>query len=172
MLKMTVLIDGVSLQELKYPSDEQVKACRQSHIDKKEDKKEEDKKEEDKKEEDKKEEDKKEEDKKEEDKKEGDNPATMCVMPDVITHPHIRGLRTRVGLIRRPLGIGRAIRKDVHTYNSENKLNKEFIMDIEVIYDEKLDNENGHEIKVKFDHANGMWKNGWLIDAVILEKIV
>ena len=61
MLKMTILLDDVPLQEFIYPSREQVNNCRDAHSDKKEEEKKEDKKEEDKKEEDKKEEDKKEE---------------------------------------------------------------------------------------------------------------
>ena len=180
MLKMTVFIDDIPFKELQYPSDEQVEVCRVSHSDKKEeDKKEEDKKEEDKKEEDKKDEDKKEEGKKEnkmeEDKKEEsikvNNPATMSVMTDVIGVPRMIGLRTRVGLVRVPLRIGRAIGRNEPKYNPENKLNKDFVMDIDVIYDEQLDNGNGHEIKVTFNHVDGSWKKDWLIDAVILEKV-
>ena len=43
-------------------------------------------------------------------------------------------------------------------------------MDLNVNYDEKLDNSSGHVLTVKFDHVEGSWKNGWLIDGVILEK--
>jgi len=179
MLKMTVFIDNIPLKDIEYPSDEQIEVCRLSHSDKKEEnKKEEDKKEENKKEEDKKEEDKKEEDKKEdkteEDKKEGnkkvDNPATMSVMTDDIRVPFMPGLH-RIGLVRGPFRFGRALRRNEPNYNPENKLNKDFVMDIDVIYDEQLDNGNGHEIKVTFNHVDGSWKNNWLIDAVILEKI-
>ena len=44
-------------------------------------------------------------------------------------------------------------------------------MEINVVYDQNLDKGEGHELIVKFEHANGDWKNNWLIDAVILEKI-
>ena len=44
-------------------------------------------------------------------------------------------------------------------------------MDIDILYDEQLDNCNGHEINVKFDTVDASWKNDWLIDAVILEKV-
>ena len=78
---MSVLIDKNPLKQLKYPSDGQVKVCRMSHSDKKE-------------------EDEKEEDKKEEDKKERGNNATISVMEDDIGVPLIPGLRTREGLER------------------------------------------------------------------------
>ena len=146
-LLMSILIDKNPLKKLKYPSDEQVKVCRLSHSDKKE-------------------EDKKEEDKQEEDKKERGNRDTISVMEDYIGVPRIPGLRTQVGLER-----GLAKTTNNFECNPENKLNKDFVMDIDVLYDEQLDNGNGHEIIVKFDSVDASWKNDWLIDAVILEKI-
>ena len=156
VLKMTVFIDNVPLIEYKYPSREQVNNCRQIHIDQKE---------EDKKEEDQKEEDKKEENKKEE-KKEGN-----IELGDEIQQPRLHVLRPlRVGLMRGPFPRVRRVGGNLITYNKENSLHKEFIMDVDIIYNEILDNGNGHEIKVTFDHATDTWKNGWLIDAVILES--
>jgi len=55
-------------------------------------------------------------------------------------------------------------------YNQDNSLKKDFIMDINVVYDKERDNGSGHELTVKFDHTEGSWKEGWLIDAVILES--
>ena len=162
MLKMTVLIDNVPLQEFKYPSDEQVNKCRTAHSDKKE---------EDKKEEDKKEENKKEEDKKEEDKKDENKNMDINLIDNVI-QPHLIGIRNRFGIRGPFLRVNRGIRRYQNiTYNKDNELLKDFIMDIDILYDDKLDNGNGHEIKVKFDHVEGSWKEGWLIDAVILEKV-
>jgi len=150
-LKMTVLLDNVPIQEFKYPTKEQLDNCHNLHSDKKE---------EDKKEEDKKEEDKKDEDKKEEDKKEGDGDMVNIDMP-------------HLGLMRFPLfRIGGGIRRVKRVeYNKDNSLQKEFIMELNVNYDEKLDSCSGHVLTVKFDHVEGSWKNGWLIDAVILEKV-
>ena len=145
MLKMTILIDGVPLKEFIYPSREQVNVCREVHSDKNE--------------EDKKEEDKKDEDIKEEDKIEENNPNLDVIRP------------IRRGLIRGPfLGIRGNPRVNV-TYNKQNSLNKIYIMDVDIIYDDKIDSTNGHEITVKFDHTELSWKNGWLIDAVILESL-
>ena len=56
-------------------------------------------------------------------------------------------------------------------YNPENKLNKDFIMDINVVYDEKMDNNSGHSLTIKFEKRDDSWKVGWLIDGVIVEKI-
>ena len=153
-LKMTVLLDNVPIQEFKYPSKEQLDKCHNLHLDKNE---------EEKKEEDKKEEDKKEEDKKEEDKKKGEEKEEKGFAK--INLPHL-------GLMRNPLfRIGGGIRKVKRVeYNKDNSLQKEFIMDLNVNYDEQLDNSSGHVLTVKFDHVEGSWKNGWLIDAVILER--
>ena len=93
----------------------------------------------------------KEEDKKEEDKKE--------------EKPHLRLMR--VPLFRR--GVGARNIKKVE-YNKDNSLQKEFIMDLNVNYDEKLDSSSGHVLTVKFDHTENSWKSNWLIDAVILER--
>ena len=143
-LKMTVLLDNIPIQEFKYPTKEQLDNCHNLHIDKNE--------------EDKNQEDKKEEDKKDEDKKDEKD----IVKVDM---PHL-------GLIRFPrFRIGGGIRKVKRVeYNKDNSLQKEFIMDLNLNYDEKLDNSSGHVLTVKFDHVEGSWKNGWLIDAVILEK--
>ena len=152
VLKMTVFIDNAPLIEFKYPSREQVNNCRQIHIDQKE--------------EDKKEEDKKEENKKEENKKEENNE-----LGDVIQQPRLHVLRPlRVGLARGPFPRVRRVGGNLITYNKDNSLHKEFIMDVDIIYDKILDCGNGHEIKVTYDHATDNWKNGWLIDAVILER--
>ena len=151
LLKMTVFIDGVPFQEIKYPSYQQVNTCREAHLDKKE--------------EDKKEEDKKEEDKKEEDIKNNNNGNDI--------EPH-RGGRNRIGfgLFRGPfMRIGGVRRKEIVKYNSGNELIKDFIMDIDIPYDKQLDKGNGHEIKVQFNNLEGSWKSGWLIDAVILESV-
>ena len=158
-LKMTVFLDGVSLQEFIYPSREQVNNCREAHKDVEEDKKEkEDKKEEKDKEEKK--------DKKEEDKKEENN-----IKNDVITNEKRFVSPMDFGMRRRRI-IGR-LRANImmNTYNKDKRLKKEFIMDINIPYDEKMDENNGHEIKVRFDHTEGSWKKGWLIDGVILELI-
>ena len=144
--KMTVLLDNVPIQEFKYPSKEQLDNCHNLHTDKNE-------------------EDKKEEDKKEEDKKDGDKKDEKDMVK--VDMPHLR-------LMRFPrLRIGGGIRKVKRVeYNKDNSLQKEFIMELNVNYDEKLDNSSGHVLTVKFDHVENSWKNGWLIDAVILEKIV
>jgi len=55
-------------------------------------------------------------------------------------------------------------------YNQDNSLKKDFIMDINIPYDEIRDNGSGHELTIKFDHTEGSWKDGWLIDGVILES--
>jgi len=54
----------------------------------------------------------------------------------------------------------------------ENRVDKDFITEIEVPYDEKIDKDKGHAITVRFDHNNGDWKQGWMIDAFILEKVL
>ena len=146
MLKMTVSLDGVPLQEFIYPSREQVNKCRDAHKD---------------------EEDKKEEDVKEGEKKEGKNENNE--EKAILDGPRA----VRVGLRRGPFLRIRNPRTNINikTYNKDNSLNKEFIMDINIPYDKDLDNSNGHVIKVQFDHTEGSWKNNWLIDGVILEEI-
>ena len=54
----------------------------------------------------------------------------------------------------------------------EKRVDKDFITDIEIPYDEKIDNDKGHTITVRFDHVEGSWKQGWMIDGFILEKIL
>ena len=125
-LNLTVLLDGVPLQQIRYPSKELVTKCREVHKSKIE-----------------------EEDKKEDNKEGNNSDATRPVM----------GLR-----IRKPEG-------PKIIYNIDNELKKDFIMDINVIYDEIKDNGSGHELTIKFDHALGVWKDGWLIDGVILESV-
>ena len=147
MLKMTIIIDDVPLQEFRYPSREQVNNCRDAHSDKKE-------------------EDKKEEDKKEEDKKEVENNEEKAIIA-----PTIR-TGVRVGLLRRPyLRIGGVRNYNTTKYNKDNRLNVVFIMDVHIPYDNNLDNSTGHKISVRFDHVEGSWKKDWLIDGVILKKI-
>ena len=164
-LKLNIIIDGVPFEEFLYPSKQQIKTCRENHSDKKEDKKDENKKEEDKKEENKKEEDKKEEDKKEEDKKVGEIKKGNIIRGGFNL---IRPFRCGVGL--KPLmGIGKI--NSNNNYNKENYLYKEYIMDVDIIYDENLDNGNGHEVKIIFNQKDNSWKKGWLIDGIIFESI-
>ena len=54
----------------------------------------------------------------------------------------------------------------------EKRVDKDFITDIEIPYNEKIDKTMGHKITVRFDHVEGSWKQGWMIDAFILEKII
>ena len=54
----------------------------------------------------------------------------------------------------------------------EKRVDKDLITEIDVPYDEKIDKEKGHIITVRFDHNNGDWKQGWMIDAFILEKVL
>ena len=110
-LKMTVLLDGLPLQEFVYPSRTQVNTCRSVH---------------------------------------GDGSKEEVVR----RRPLLRPARNAVKTI----------------YNKDNKLNKDFIMEISINYNENLDKSNGHEISIKFDHSDGSWKENWLIDGVILEK--
>ena len=53
----------------------------------------------------------------------------------------------------------------------EKRVDKDLITVIDVPFDEKLDKNDGHKITVKFEHAEGSWKSGWMIDGFILEKI-
>ena len=150
ILKMTVFLDEEPLQDFVYPSREQVNNCRVVHSDKKEEDKNEEKK----------------EDKKEEDKKEVENNEEKAVIGRSV-RPGVR-----VGLLRRPiLRIGGVRNDNNRKYNKDNSLNIVFIMDINIPYDNNLDNDTGHKISIKFDHTEGSWKKDWLIDGVILEKI-
>ena len=54
----------------------------------------------------------------------------------------------------------------------EKRLDKDFITEIEIPYNDKIDNGKGHKVTVRFDHVEGSWKHGWMIDAFILEKII
>ena len=56
----------------------------------------------------------------------------------------------------------------------ENRVDKDFITQINIPFDKKLEEngQSGHCLKVKFEHVEGSWKQGWLIDGFILEKIV
>lgn len=56
-------------------------------------------------------------------------------------------------------------------YNPENKLNKEFILDFIVPYNQKIDDGSGHTLNVKFQQRDDSWKIAWLIDAIIVEKV-
>ena len=55
----------------------------------------------------------------------------------------------------------------------EKRVDKDFICDINIpLIDSKFE-KNGHNLIVRFDHDNnGNWKQGWIIDGFILEKIV
>ena len=129
ILKMTVLLDDVPLQEFPYPSKELLEKCREVHRIKIEG------------------------ENNGEDDKEGNN---LHVMRPIF------GLRR--GPFRRIRQGPRAI------YNQDNSLKKDFIMDINVIYDKIRDNGSGHVLTVRFDQTEGSWKEGWLIDGVILER--
>jgi hypothetical protein len=122
ILKMTVLLNGVPLQEFPYPSKELLEKCREAHII----------------------------------KTGGENGVKMNLMRPVS--------RLRKG----PFMRGRPGPRSI--YNQDNSLKKDFIMDINVTYDEIRDNGSGHELTIKFDHTDGSWKEGWLIDGVILES--
>ena len=143
-IKMIISLDGVQLQEFIYPSKEQIDRCRAEHEEKKDDKKEENEKEENKNEENKKEQ--------------------KTVRP--------------IGRRLRPFGFRNRIRirnnglLNDKAYNKDNSLYKEYLMDINVNYDKIIDNGNGHEFNITFQHIEGSWKNNWLLDAVILEKNV
>ena len=105
-------------------------------------------------------------DKDEEDKKEGDK------SEDKNNNSNLDVIRpVRRGLIRGPFLRIRGNPRVNINYNKNNDLNKEYIMEVDIIYDDKIDSSNGHEITVKFDHTEGSWKEGWLIDAVILESL-
>ena len=150
MLKLNISIDGVQIMQFIYPSKEQVQRCREAHSPK-EDKKEDEKKEED-----------KTEDKKEEKEK-------IINANEVLDQPRLIG---PLGLRRRPfMRISRNHSNTKKGYNSDNSLYKEYIMEININYDDKIDKGEGHELFVKFEHKEGSWKENWLIDAVILEKI-
>ena len=70
---------------------------------------------------------------------------------------------------RRPLL--RPGRNNVKTnFNQDYNLNKDFVMDITINYNENIDKSNGHEIGVRIESTDGSWKENWLIDGVILEK--
>ena len=125
ILKMTVLLDGVPLQEFPYPSQELLEKCHEAHIV----------------------------------KIEGENNSEEAKVP--LTRPLF-------GLRRGPF---MRIRPGPRTiYNQDNSLKRDFIMDINVVYDKVRDNGSGHELTVSFDHTEGSWKEGWLIDGVILES--
>ena len=159
-IKMIISLDGVQLQEFIYPSKEQKDRCRSFHEEeeKKNEKKEGDKKEEEKKEENKKEEEKKEEENKEENKVLVEKKVDFIGLFGRRLRPF--GLRQRIGL-----------RNNEDEPNKDNSLYKEYITDIIVNYDKNIDNGNGHEFSILFQHVEGSWKNNWLIDAVIFEKI-
>ena len=98
--------------------------------------------------EDKKEEDIKDEEKKEEEKKEE--------LKEIQKKRHRR--RCGYGLFRTK-------------YNTDKRLNKEYIMNIYIPYDEKLDNDSGHTLEIRFEHKVNNPKRGWFIDGVILKKL-
>ena len=104
---------------------------------------------------------KNEENKKDEDKKEEKN-----------TNSNLDVIRpARRGLLRGPFLRIRGNPGVNVNYNKNNSLNKVYIMDVDIIYDDIMDSSNGHEITIKFDHTEGSWKEGWLIDAAILESL-
>ena len=129
ILKMTVSLDGVPLQEFPYPSKEILEKCREAHTV----------------------------------KVEGENNGE-----DAKEGANLHVMRPMLGLRRGPF---MRIRQAPRTYyNQDNSLKKDFIMDINIPYDEIRDNGSGHELTIKFDHTEGSWKDGWLIDGVILES--
>ena len=114
---------------------------------------------------------KKKEEKKEEDKKEEDKKKEHAILDDLNEPVEIIGRRFRCGLRRFPFRGFEGRRITRKEYNKDKSLYKEYIMDIDVNYDKNLDNGVGHELTIRFDHANGNWKNDWLIDGIFLEKI-
>ena len=54
----------------------------------------------------------------------------------------------------------------------EKKVDKDLITIIDIPYNVIIDNKKGHIITIRFDHLEGSWKQGWMIDAFILEKII
>ena len=74
-----------------------------------------------------------------------------------------------MGLFR---GIRLPIKYQYKVQLKEKRVDKDFITEIIVPYDEKIDNDKGHNLTVRFDHVEGSWKQGWMIDAFILEKII
>lgn len=51
------------------------------------------------------------------------------------------------------------------------KLFDEFIMEINIPNDNNIKENEGHIIKIAFNHNNNDWKKEWLIDGIILKKI-
>ena len=124
ILKLTVLLDGNSIYETKYPSQEQKDKCRERHaID-----------------------------------NSVDNNRGNTV-----------GRRGRMGLFR---GVRLPMKHQYKVELKENRVDKDYITEIIVPFDEKIDNDKGHTVTVRFDHIEGSWKQGWMIDAFILEKII
>ena len=81
--------------------------------------------------------------------------------------------KNNVGSNRRFLGFRgfRPLRTHYKVELKEKRVDKDFITEIDVPFDRKLDKNDGHKITVKFEHAEGSWKSGWMIDGFILEKI-
>ena len=75
----------------------------------------------------------------------------------------------RMGLFR---GLRLPLKDQYKVELKEKKVDKDFITIIDIPYNKIKDNDEGHCVTVRFDHVEGSWKKGWLIDAFILEKIL
>ena len=75
----------------------------------------------------------------------------------------------RMGLFR---GLRLPIKDQYKVELKEKKVDKNFITIIDIPFDKIKDNDKGHCVTVRFDHVEGSWKQGWMIDAFILEKIL
>ena len=78
-------------------------------------------------------------------------------------------------VIRGRLGRFRGLRIPMRFQHQEVKskrVDRDFITNIDIPYDENIEKNKGHTITVRFDHIEGSWKHGWMIDTFILEKII
>ena len=64
------------------------------------------------------------------------------------------------------------LRCDNPKKNGETEVLEEFIMDLDINNDDEIDDKIGHELKIRFDHNNGNWKNDWYLDAIVIRKVV
>ena len=126
MLKLKVLLDGVTIFERDYPSQEEKDKCRERHI------------------------------KNNEEDKKDDNNKPGYVMRE--RFGRFRGLRIPM--------------RFQHQEVKSKRVDKDFITDIDIPYDENIEKNKGHTITVRFDQIEDSWKHGWMIDAFILEKII
>ena len=75
----------------------------------------------------------------------------------------------RMGLFR---GLRLPLKDQYKVELKEKKVDKDLITIIDIPYNVIIDNKKGHIITIRFDHLEGSWKQGWMIDAFILEKII